>query len=76
MQLHNTHACCDLALSFPPAEVYHKCSQLHIQTWNRWIFNIDINLVIITPESYHVLKLITLFLITEQHADTTVMILK
>ena len=57
LQLHNTtlYACCDLALSFPAAEVYHKLSvsQLHIQTWNRWIFSFDIDIVIIMLESYN-----------------------
>ena len=30
-----------------------KCSQLHVQTWNRWIFSFDIDKVIIMLESYN-----------------------
>jgi len=30
-----------------------KCSQLHIQTWNRWIFSFDIDIVITMLESYN-----------------------
>ena len=40
----------EIWLSPPAAKVYHKlCLQLHVQTWNRWIISIDIDLVIVMP---------------------------